>query len=201
MKRICVFCGSNLGNHPDYTVIARQLGEILALNQIELIYGGANVGLMRITAEEALKNKGKVTGVITHFLAEKHLTLPGLSELILVDTMHERKAKMAELADGFIALPGGYGTLEELFEILTAAQLGFHHKPVAIINIHGYYDFMKLQIEKMVDEKLLLAPHSGIAQFVNTPAEALNAMQNYTAPIVGKWIEDIRRDNGHTIEN
>lgn len=199
MKRICVFCGSNLGNHPDYITIARQLGDTLAKNDMELVYGGANVGLMRITAEAILQNGGKATGVITHFLAQKHLTFPGLTELILVDTMHERKAKMAELADGFIALPGGYGTLEELFEILTAAQLGFHHKPVAIINIHGYYDFMKLQLEKMVEEKLLLAPHAGMAHFVKTPGEALEIMRNYTAPVVGKWIDDIRRENGHEV--
>lgn len=197
MKRICVFCSSNLGANSEYSKAAKALGTELAKNNMELIYGGANVGLMKTVAEEVISNGGKVTGVITHFLAEKHLTQQNLTELIAVETMQERKAKMADLADAFIVLPGGFGTLEEIFEILTAAQLGFHKKPVAIINSNGYYDLLKQQLEHMVNEKMLLKPHAAIAQFVETPREAIEALRNYSAPIVEKWIDDIRRENGH----
>lgn len=196
MKSICVFCGSNLGNSPLYQETARNLGALLAKENITLVYGGANVGLMRLTAEAVLENGGKAIGVITHFLAQKHLTQKGLTELILVDTMQERKAKMAELADGFIALPGGFGTLEELFEILTAAQLGFHDKPVSIININGFYDYMKIQLKKMVEEKMLLEPHANIAHFAISAEEALASMQKYERPIVEKWIEDVLKNSG-----
>ena len=197
MKRICVFCSSNLGTISDYADAAKKLGVELANNNMELIYGGANVGLMKAVAEEVIAQGGKVTGVITHFLAQKHLTQQNLTRLIAVETMQERKVKMAELADAFIVLPGGFGTLEEIFEILTAAQLGFHKKPVAIINTNGYYNFLKLQLEHMVNEKMLLKPHAAIAQFVDTPEEAIKALQRYKAPVIEKWIEDIRRENGH----
>ena len=196
MKKICVFCGSNLGANPEYIKIAKELGTVLAKNNIELIYGGANVGLMKATAEKVLEHGGLVTGVITHFLAQKHLTQNNITKLITVETMQERKSKMAKLADGFIALPGGFGTLEELFEVLTAAQLGFHKKPIAIINTNGFYNFLKTHIENMVTEKMVLAPHASIAHFVNTPEEALEAMHNYSAPVLGKWIDDIRKENG-----
>jgi len=197
MKRICVFCSSNLGTKSEYSKIAKELGTVLAKNGLELIYGGANVGLMKVVAEEVLAQKGKVTGIITHFLAQKHLTQNNITELIAVNTMQERKAKMADLADAFIVLPGGFGTLEEIFEVLTAAQLGFHKKPVAIINICGYFDFLKMQLEHMVKEKMLLEPHASIVQFVATPEMAIEVLQNYTAPIIEKWIDDIRRENGH----
>jgi uncharacterized protein (TIGR00730 family) len=110
--------------------------------------------------------------------------------------MQQRKAKMAELADGFIALPGGFGTLEELFEVLTAAQLGFHKKPIAIINTNGFYNFLKSHINNMITEKMVLAPHAAIAQFVDTPTQALQVMQNYKAPVLEKWIDDIKKENG-----
>jgi len=197
MKRICVFCSSNLGANSEYSNVAKNLGTLLAVNKIELIYGGANVGLMKVVAEEVIAGKGLVTGVITHFLAQKHLIQKNLTQLITVETMQERKVKMAELADAFIVLPGGFGTLEEIFEVLTAAQLGFHKKPIAIINICGYYDFLKLQLEYMVNEKMLLEPHASMVQFVETPEKALHVLANYKAPVVEKWIDDIRRENGH----
>jgi len=197
MKRICVFCGSNLGAKANYVEVANNLGEYLAKSNIDLVYGGANVGLMRATAEKVLQNGGHVTGVITHFLAKKHLTQSNISELILVETMHERKAKMTELADGFIALPGGFGTLEELFEVLTAAQLGFHNKPIAVINTNGFYDHLKIQLKKMVTEKMLLEPHANILLFADSPEEAVKKMKNYTPPIIEKWIDTIRKENGH----
>lgn len=197
MKNICVYCSSNLGDNKIYVKIAQELGTLLGNNGFNLIYGGANVGLMRATAEKVLEHGGKVTGVITHFLAQKHLTQTNITELITVETMQERKAKMAELADAFVVLPGGFGTLEELFEILTAGQLGFHKKPVAIININGFYDLLQKQLDFMVQEKMLLEPHAKIAQFVNSPIEAIEALQAYEAPVIEKWIDDIRKENGH----
>jgi uncharacterized protein (TIGR00730 family) len=197
MDRICVFCSSNLGNKKEYIDVAHELGRVLAERKITLVYGGANVGLMRAVAESTLEHGGKAIGVITHFLAQKHLTQPGLSELILVDTMQERKAKMAELADAFITLPGGFGTLEELFEVLTAGQLGLHQKPMALINTNGFYEHLKLHLNQMVQAEMLLEPHAKIAQFVNSPQEALEALESYQAPVIEKWIENIRRANGH----
>lgn len=198
MKNICVYCSSNLGSNGIYLETAQHLGELLGKQGYNLVYGGANVGLMRATAEKVLENGGKVTGVITHFLAQKHLTQKNITKLITVETMQERKAKMAEIADAFIVLPGGFGTLEELFEILTAGQLGFHEKPVAIINTNGFYNFLQKQLEFMVNERMLLEPHAKIAQLVNTPEQAINALKNYKAPVVEKWIDDIRKENGHS---
>lgn len=197
MRSICVFCSSNIGSNPEYINVAKQLGVLLAEQNITLIYGGANVGLMRAVAEATLTNGGKAIGVITHFLAQKHLTQPNLTDLILVNTMQERKAKMEELAEGFITLPGGFGTLEEIFEILTAAQLGFHKKPIAIINSLGFYNHLKLHLKQMVEAKMLLEPHANIAQFASTPKEALDLMHKYEAPVIEKWIDAIRKENGH----
>ena len=195
MKRVCLFCGSNLGNNNVYKNAAVELGKELAKNDFDLVFGGANVGLMRVVATEMLQNGRNVTGVITDFLAKKHLTHPDITELITVETMHQRKAKMTELADAFVVLPGGYGTLEELFEILTGGQLSFHNKPVAIINVNGYYDFLQKQIERMVSEKMLLEPHAGIANFVSTPQQAVDVLKKFEYPVVEKWIDDIIDEN------
>lgn len=199
MKSICVFCSSNLGANKIYENVARDIGNLLIDNNKTLVYGGANVGLMRCVAEEVIKRSGHSIGVITHFLAQKHLTQIGLTELIKVETMQERKAKMAELADAFIVLPGGFGTLEELFEVLTAAQLGFHTKPIAIINTNGFYDFLKMQIDNMVKEKMLLEPHANMLIFCESPQDAIEQMEKYSAPVLGKWVDDIRRENGHVV--
>jgi uncharacterized protein (TIGR00730 family) len=195
MRDICVFCGSNLGSNGNYTNLAKSLGKVLTDNEIDLIYGGANVGLMRIVAETVLKGKGKVTGVITHFLAKKHLTLPNLTKLIQVETMQERKTQMAELADAFIIMPGGMGTMEEMFEVLTAAQLGFHKKPVGILNIDGFYDNLLALLDHMVKEKFILPQHRTLIIDSEDPEELLIKMKNYEAPNPGKWIEKIISEN------
>ena len=140
MNRISVFCGSSRGNDDIFEKQAFSLGEKLALRKIELIYGGTNIGLMNAVAEGALSKGGRVTGVLPGFIRDKGIAHPGLTELITVDTMHERKSKMHELSDGIIALPGGFGTLEEYFEMLTWGQLGLHRKPAGILNINGFYD-------------------------------------------------------------
>jgi uncharacterized protein (TIGR00730 family) len=200
MQNICVFCSSNLGTMPVYQEVAGKLGKLMATNGYRLIYGGANVGLMRCTAEAVLQNGGEAVGVITTFLAQKHLTQKGLQELIVVESMQERKVKMAEMADGFIVMPGGYGTLEEVFEVLTAGQLGFHKKPVVFLNVEGYYDLLHQQLQHMVNHKMLLAPHAGIAQFADTPEQAIELLHQYEAPVIEKWIDHIRMDNGHEVE-
>ncbi len=199
MEQICLFCGSNLGAKPVYQQVARELGKVLAESHIGLIYGGSNVGLMKAAAEQVLECGGQVTGVITHFLAGKHLTQQNITKLIMVDTMLERKTQMMEMADGFIALPGGFGTFDELFEVLIGAQLGFHNKPIAVINTDGFYDFLKLQVDRMVQERMLLRQQANMILFVDTPQQALIAMKEYTAPIIEKWIENIRVENGHTL--
>ena len=140
MKRLCVYCGSASGNSPAFTVAARELGEAIATRGIELVYGGACVGLMREVADAALAKGGKVIGVLPRFMSSKELAHATLTELHLVDTMHQRKQLMAELANGFVALPGGFGTMEEIFEAMTWAQLHLHRYPCALLNVSGYYD-------------------------------------------------------------
>lgn len=199
MNSICVFCGSNLGKNPKFTVLANDVGQYLAKNDITLVYGGANVGLMRCTADAVLENNGKAIGVITHFLSKKHLTQTGLTELILVETMQERKAKMAELAQGFIVLPGGCGSMEELFEVFTAAQLGFHTKPIVVFNTDGYYDSLKQLLFNMVEQGMMLAEHVKMIHFTDSIEDAYRFMISYEAPKMDKWIDDIRVDNGHEL--
>ncbi len=199
MKNICVFCSSNLGSEPEYQRVAAELGSLLAAAGYTIIYGGANVGLMRCMAEAAIAGGGDVIGIITNFLAGKHLTQSGLKQLIIVETMQERKSKMAELSDAFIVLPGGFGTMEEMFEVLTAGQLGFHQKPVVIININDYYEHLRLLLNNMIDSRMLLEPHANILQFANSPADAIAKIAGYKAVVMDKWIDDIRRDNGQTV--
>ncbi|MFZ0596740.1 MAG: TIGR00730 family Rossman fold protein, partial [Flavobacterium sp.] len=155
MKRITVFCGSSFGTEEIYKEQATLLGKTLAQQNIELVYGGANVGLMGAVADGVLNEGGKAIGVLPNFLRSKEIAHLGLTELILVESMHERKTKMDELCDGVIALPGGFGTLEELFEMLTWAQLGLHKKPIAILNINGFYDSL-IELTKVMVEKGLL---------------------------------------------
>src|SRR6478609_6235349 len=155
IKSIAVFCGSSLGNDPHFQIQAKLLGQTLAKQNIELVYGGAKIGLMGAVADGALDEGGKVIGILPKFLRSKEIAHEGLTQLILVDSMHERKTKMNELCDGVIALPGGYGTLEEFFEMLTWSQLGLHQKPVAILNVNGFYDSLTALVQTMVDKGFL----------------------------------------------
>lgn len=152
MQRVCVFCGSSPGVKQEYAVGARELGLVLAKKNIDLVYGGGHVGLMGIVADAAMSAGAKAIGIIPRCLADKEVAHQGLTELKIVQTMHERKALMSELSDGFIAMPGGFGTLEELFEVITWAQLGIHKKPFGLFNVAGYYDklieFMDFQVEQ-----------------------------------------------------
>lgn len=188
MKRITVFCGSSSGTNEAFEKSAYALGELLATNGIGLVYGGAKVGLMGAVANGALSRGGEVIGVLPKFLKTVELQHNGLTELIPVARMHERKLKMEELCDGVIALPGGYGTLEEFFEMLTWAQLGLHSKPVALLNVNGFYDNLLVLIREMVDQGFLKEANKEMLLVHDDAAQLLAHMKNYVAPSVGKWI-------------
>ena len=188
MKSITVFCGSSFGSEEIYKEQAVLLGQTLAKQNIQLIYGGANVGLMGAVADGVLLEGGKAIGVLPHFLQSKEIAHQDLTELILVETMHERKTKMNDLCDGVIVLPGGYGTLEEFFEMITWAQLGLHKKPIAILNINGFYDDLIKLVQNMVDKGFLKQINQEMLLVSDSIDELLEKMKNYRAPSVGKWI-------------
>ncbi|MCU7618969.1 TIGR00730 family Rossman fold protein [Chryseobacterium sp. PBS4-4] len=188
MKSITVFCGSSFGSDNLYKEQATLLGKTLAKQNIKLIYGGANVGLMGAVADGVLSEGGKAIGVLPHFLQLKEIAHKDLTELILVETMHERKTKMNDLCDGVIALPGGYGTLEEFFEMITWAQLGLHKKPIAVLNIDGFYDDLIKLVQTMVDKGFLKQINQEMLLVSDTIDELLEKMRNYQAPTIGKWI-------------
>jgi uncharacterized protein (TIGR00730 family) len=188
MKSITVFCGSSFGTDDIFKEQAFLLGQTLAKQDIQLIYGGADVGLMGAVADGALNEKGKVVGVLPHFLQSKEIAHKKLTELILVETMHERKTKMNDLCDGVIVLPGGYGTLEEFFEMITWAQLGLHKKPIGILNIDGFYDDLIKLVQTMVDKGFLKLVNRDMLLISGNIDELLEKMKNYKAPTVGKWI-------------
>jgi uncharacterized protein (TIGR00730 family) len=177
MQSIVVYCGSNIGKKPVYAETAYELGKELANRNIKLIYGGGNMGLMGRVADGAMDHQGFVTGIIPNFLANLEKAHKELSELHFVDTMHERKAKMVAMSDGVIAIPGGYGTLDELFEILTWAQLRIFHGPVGLLNVNGYYDLLLLQLEKMVEEGFLHPLTHQLLVVDNDPAGLLEKME------------------------
>lgn len=188
MKRISVFCGSSFGTEKVFEEQAYLLGKTLAENNIGLVYGGANVGLMGAVADGALENNGEVIGVLPHFLQSKEIAHNGLTELILVETMQERKTKMNELCDGVIALPGGFGTFEEFFEMLTWGQLGLHKKPMAILNTNGFYDALLQMMQTMVNKGFLKQVNYDMVLSGNTIDEVLTKMKNCKAPETVKWI-------------
>lgn len=188
MKSITVFCGSSFGSEDIYKGQATLLGETLAKNNVQLVYGGANVGLMGAVADGTLHAGGKVIGVLPYFLQSKEIAHKQLTELILVETMHERKTKMNELCDGVIVLPGGYGTLEEFFEMITWAQLGLHQKPIGILNIDGFYDDLIKLVHTMVTKGFLKQINRDMLLISNDIDDLLEKMKNYEAPTVGKWI-------------
>ena len=184
MKRLCVFCGSREGARPIYRAATEQLGKLLCERGIGLVYGGGRIGLMGLLADAVLAGGGDVIGVIPDFLSGPEVAHGGLTDLRVVQTMHERKAMMAELADGFIALPGGYGTLEEFFEILTWAQLGLHRKPCALLNIGGYYDPLLHVVAHALDEGFIRTRHRGLILDDADPGRLLHDMANYAPPSV-----------------
>jgi uncharacterized protein (TIGR00730 family) len=189
MKRICVFCGSSPGRSKSYAAAASALGRLLASRGIGLVYGGASVGLMGTLANAVLEAGGDVIGVIPQSLVKYEVAHRGLPDLRVVATMHERKAMMAELADGFIALPGGNGTLDEFFEVLTWAQLGEHSKPCGLLDIEGYYSHLLAFLDHAVDERFLRPEHRTMLIVESTPDAILDRLAAYRAPKIGKWID------------
>jgi hypothetical protein len=188
MRNVCVFCGSSPGARPAYADAARTLGQTLAAAGIGLVYGGAHVGLMGVLADAAMGAGGRVIGVIPRALVDLEIAHGGLTELRVVESMHERKATMADLADGFIALPGGLGTMEELFEILTWAHLGMHKKPCGLLDVDGYFAALRAFIDHMVDERFLHPVYRASLLVDSDPARLLAAFETYQPVAVAKWI-------------
>ena len=189
MNRVCVFCGSNRGGRAGYATETRELASALVAAGLSLVYGGGRVGLMGELANEVLRLGGQVTGVIPRALVEREVGHTGLTDLRVVETMHERKALMAELSDGFIALPGGLGTLEEIFEVWTWAQLGMHRKPVAFLNVGGYYESLVEFLDQATREGFVRRQHRAIAIIERDAGELISRMRAYTAPSLEKWID------------
>lgn len=176
IKRICVFCGSRTGNRPVYADVAQQLGKAIVSHGIGLVYGGGSIGLMGDIADAVLREKGNVLGVIPHALASKEFAHTGLTELRMVSSMHERKAMMVELSDAFIAMPGGFGTFDEFFEILTWAQLGLHAKPIGLLNVEGYFDLLLAFINHVLEERFIQTKHHGLITTSRYPDELISEL-------------------------
>lgn len=188
VKHICVYCGSSPGKKPEFKAASRELAKELVKRGIGLVYGGSSVGIMGEIADAVLEGNGTVQGIIPKALEKRELSHKGLTKLTVVKSMHERKSAMADASDGFIALPGGLGTLEELFEIMTWAQLGFHKKPCALLNVDGYYDHLCRFLDKSVEMGFVKPIHLKMLIVGNAPADLLDKMAAYVPPVVDKWI-------------
>lgn len=188
LRSVCVFCGSSGGTRPVYVEAAAALGRELAGRGLRTVYGGGNVGLMGVLADAALEAGGHVAGFIPHALVEREVVHDALTELHVVDSMHERKALMAELSDAFVALPGGLGTLEELFEVLTWAQLGFHHHPVALLDVAGFFEPLLAMLTHCREEGFVRPEHGGLWLVERDPARLIGRLASHRAPEVPRWI-------------
>jgi uncharacterized protein (TIGR00730 family) len=189
MRRICVFCGSNAGARSEYAEAARALAAVLVGRKLGIVYGGGNVGMMGVLADAALERGGEVTGVIPRTLVDKEVAHRRVTELLIVETMHERKALMNDLSDAFIALPGGFGTLDEFFEVLTWSQLGFHGKPCALLNVAGYYDRMLAMLDHAVAERFLRPAHRELVIADTDPSRLLQRLSALSPAPKGKWAD------------
>jgi uncharacterized protein (TIGR00730 family) len=200
LKKVAVFCGSQSGRDEIYARKARELARELAARNLTLVFGGGGIGLMKEVAEEMLAAGGRVIGVIPRNLLERNLGFSGLSELIVVNDMHERKATVVRLADGFIALPGGWGTLEEIFEVLTWAQLGYHGKPCAFLNVAGYFDPLLDFMGRAVSQGFLLPEHLKMFTMSEKPEEILRFMEDYRPPLILDAIWGLNPDDFNNSE-
>jgi uncharacterized protein (TIGR00730 family) len=189
VKRVCVFSGSSPGADVAYRAAAVDLGHRLTERGIELVYGGASVGLMGAVADAAMEGGGHVIGVIPQSLVDREVAHPGLGDLRVVDSMHERKALMADLSDAFVALPGGVGTLEELFEVYTWNQLGLHAKPLGLFNVRGYYDGLARFLDHAVAERFVTPQHRAMLLVAEELDELLDGLQGWQPPRQPKWID------------
>ena len=193
LRSVCVFCGSSPGARPAYRAVAERLGATLAKRGVTLVYGGAAVGLMGVLADAALAHGGDVVGVLPHALLAKEIAHEGLSELRVVDSMHERKRQMADLADAFVALPGGVGTLEETFEVWTWTQLGLHAKPCALLDVEGFFAPLLAFLDRAVDERFLRPEHRAMLLVGDEPEPLLDRLAAWRAPAVAKWLDRAER--------
>jgi uncharacterized protein (TIGR00730 family) len=192
IKTICLFCGSSVGGDPFYQASAKRLAVFLLDQKINLVYGGANVGLMHVVAETMLKGGGNVTGVIPKNLVQRNVAHPGLTRMCIVDNMLERKVQMAKLSDGFITLPGGFGTFDELFEMLSWNQLHLQEKPIGLLNVNGYFNPMLKMIDKAIEEKFLRVEHREILMTEEDEAVLFERMNDYKPVKAEKWIEHLK---------
>jgi uncharacterized protein (TIGR00730 family) len=190
LRRVCVYCGSSRGNDPRYAEVARGFGELLAERGVGVVFGGGRVGLMGAVADGALAKGGEVIGVIPEKLRDRELAHLGVSELFVVDSMHARKTMMAQLADAFVAMPGGYGTLEEIFEVTTWAQLNYHLKPVGLLNVGGYYDRLLEFLAHAAGEGFIRPIHRGLLVADAGPAALLERLARVEIPHIGRWIDN-----------
>jgi uncharacterized protein (TIGR00730 family) len=188
MRRVCVFCGSSVGNHPAYAEVAQAMGAVLAKRGIGLVYGGGNVGLMGVIANAVMAHGGEAIGVIPQSLADREVAHAGITQLHVVDSMHARKAMMAELSDGFVAMPGGVGTFEEFFEVVTWTQLGVHRKPCGLLNVQGFYTPLAAFIDQAVSEGFIKPVHRAAIVVDSDPARLLDTLAKVDLPAVPKWI-------------
>ncbi|CAA9456857.1 MAG: Lysine decarboxylase family [uncultured Rubrobacteraceae bacterium] len=193
MNTVCVFCGSSEGLRPSYAAAARRMGKMIARRGLRLVYGGGRVGLMGVLADAALEEGGEVVGVIPEALVTRELAHANLTQLYVVGSMHERKALMADLSDGFVTLPGGYGTLEELLEVLSWAQLSIHEKPCALLDVDGYWEPLAALFDKAVTEGFVRPNHRSLILTGEDPELLLDRMKSYTPPETKKWIEPEER--------
>jgi uncharacterized protein (TIGR00730 family) len=187
MKKLCVYCGSSEGRNNDYARAARELAEVLVQNNMGLVFGGSSRGIMGQLADAVLEGGGEVEGVIPKSLLDKEIAHDGLTRMHVVDSMHARKSMMAVLSDGFIAMPGGFGTLEEIIEILTWAQLRFHEKPCGLLNVHGYFDNLLSFLDHAEAEGFLRPAHRAMLLVRKTPTDLLRCLESYMPPTIEKW--------------
>ncbi len=190
MKSVCVFCGSNFNGDPHLSKAVEDLSAILVEKDITLVYGGGRVGVMGLIADKMLAKGGKVIGIIPEFLMNKEVGHHGLTELIITKNMHQRKQKMADLSEGVITLPGGYGTMEEFFEVLTWLQLGLHHKPIGLLNVGGFYDFLLKQLDVMVDQKFLKPINRDLVLSDVEVTSLITKMERFDAQPDDVWFKD-----------
>lgn len=189
MNRICVFCGSSPGRDPAYLWAARRTADVLLDRELGLVYGGAGVGVMGGLADRMLEGGGEVIGVIPRALVDREVAHQGVDDLRIVDTMHQRKETMADLSDAFLALPGGLGTLEETFEVITWSQLGLHDKPCGLLNVGGYFDHLAAFLDHAVEQRFLRPLHRGLVLMEGSPEVLLSRFESWVPPAVSKWLD------------
>ncbi|WP_422403743.1 TIGR00730 family Rossman fold protein [Pseudomonas sp. GZD-209] len=189
VRSVCVFCGASIGANPAYREAAIALGQAIARRGLTLVYGGGAVGLMGTVADAALAAGGEVVGIIPESLMNAEIGHKGLTRLEVVDGMHARKARMAELSDAFIALPGGLGTLEELFEVWTWGQLGYHAKPLGLLDVNGFYEKLGGFLDQIVEEGFVRPQHRAMLQLAQQPDELLDGMDRFESPVLPKWVD------------